>query len=236
MYEDALEKFLECQEPVRVTRKYHQPGFDIWDSPSELYESVMVEADDGTEIEVTDETDGSDDTDATDDTDIEVSDDSGDSTDGDEGADETAEDDTVDIDSDFAGIDDMTGEDVEIEGDDVNSGEDEPTSVSAKQLLSELIDNGIYNRVAEAAKESVGGNEITVKDLLPIIALAIKKFMKNKNYASLSKVAMKGLVMNIAKTMAHPPKKEETEEESPAETEPVADTAESEGESETVEA
>lgn len=62
MHEDALEKFLECQEPVRVTRKYHQPGFDVWDSPSELYESVMVDADDGTEIEVTDETDGSDDT------------------------------------------------------------------------------------------------------------------------------------------------------------------------------
>lgn len=222
MYEEALYKFLECQEPVKVTKTYTNPGFDMWDSPSELFEATGDGDDDGEDMGDEDDTTNEEDVAADDTTeedtasddeatydDVAAADDSGAADDGTDVADDGS-DDMVDLDDEFGDLDDTTGTDVDIAADDINS-DPEPSSVSAKQLLSELTegDDNIYTRVAAAAKEKVSGNEITVEKLLPIIALAIKKFMKNKNYASLSKAAMKGLVMNIAKTMAHPPKKED---------------------------
>lgn len=207
-YADALDAFLECQEPIKVTKTWREPTMDIFDSPSELFESAIVEADENAEEVEEPAEDGEG---------AEAAEGEEEAPEGEEqeaSAEDEADgdDELADLDDGMGDLDDITGQETDISADEVNAGADEPTSVSAQQLLNELTegDDNIYTRVIKAM-QSKGMTEPTVKDCLPIIALGIKKFMKNKNYASLSKGAMKGLVMNIAKKLADGPDKKPDE-------------------------
>lgn len=103
----------------------------------------------------------------------------------------------LDMDSDLG---DLTGDDtLEPSAEEVNS-EEQPGAVNPGTLYQELTqsDDNIYDRTAKAALEKFPNGKCVVKDMLPIIAIGIKSYMKNKNYAPLPKIDMKKLVYRIA--------------------------------------
>lgn len=88
--------------------------------------------------------------------------------------------------------------------DDVNASNG-PTTVDAETLKKELLEAGIVEKVKEVAQQC---NKKTLKDALPIIALGIVKFMKNKQYVGVPKDALKAIVIAIAKECKDTPKQE----------------------------
>ena len=123
------------------------------------------------------------------------------SADGEENADSGDADIDLDTDSDLA---EVTGdESLEEKPEQVNAEPAAPGSVDPKTLLSEMStgDDNIYDRVIGAASEKFPNKQCTLKDMLPIVAIAIKSFMRNKNYAPLPKDTMKAMCLNVVKTI-----------------------------------
>jgi len=103
----------------------------------------------------------------------------------------------LDLDSDLA---DITGDEtLEPEADQVNA-EEKPGAINPATLYQEITqgDDNIYDRTAKAVLEKFPGGKCEVRDMLPIIAIGIKSYMRNKNYAPLPKADMKKLVFRIA--------------------------------------
>lgn len=124
---------------------------------------------------------------------------SGDPTDAtaEEPADPMAADTDLDLNSDLG---DLTGDTtLEPEADEVNA-EEKPGAINPATLYQELTqgDDNIYDRTAKAVLEKFPGGKCEVRDMLPIIAIGIKSYMRNKNYAPLPKADMKKLVFRIA--------------------------------------
>ena len=108
-------------------------------------------------------------------------------------------DDDIDLDLD-SDLGDLTGDDsLEPEADEVNA-EEKPGAINPATLYQEITqgDDNIYDRTAKSALEKFPSGKCEVKDMLPIIAIGIKSYMKNKNYAPLPKIDMKRLVFRIA--------------------------------------
>ena len=157
-------------------------------------------------LEAEDDSEGGDDLaemdpdDSGDDSGEESGDDSGETSDdsSDDSSDDGLDGDTdLDLDSD---LDDITGDDsLEPEADEVNA-EEKPGAVNPETLYQEVTqgEDNIYDRTAKAALEKFPGGKCEVKDMLPIIAIGLKSYMKNKNYAALPKIDMKKLVYRIA--------------------------------------
>ena len=101
-----------------------------------------------------------------------------------------------------SGIDDILGEDSKPSPEEVNRQPAQPGAVDPKRLLSEMANgkDNIYTRVITAAKEKYPNNQCPNKDLLRIVSVAVKSFMKNKNYA-ISKDAFKAVCLNVTKTI-----------------------------------
>lgn len=112
---------------------------------------------------------------------------------------ENESDDDIDLDLD-GDLGDITGDDdLDPEAEDVNA-EEKPGAVNPGTLYQEITqgEDNIYDRTAKAALEKFPNGKCEVKDMLPIIAIGIKSYMKNKNYAPIPKADMKKLVFRIA--------------------------------------
>lgn len=121
---------------------------------------------------------------------------------GEEGGEEPASDD-IDLDGD-SDLGDITGNPGDApDAGEVNAESAPPGAINPKTLLQQMSagEDNIYTRVVRAAKEKFPGGQCQVKDLMAIIAHAVKSFMKNKNYAPISKEAMKAICLNVAKTI-----------------------------------
>ena len=86
---------------------------------------------------------------------------------------------------------------------DVNKEDGAPGAINPENLIKELTDgeDNIYTRVGKAMAEQFPGQP-TVKEieepLRKSVAHAVKAYMKNKNYAPLTKEAMKGVCDKLA--------------------------------------
>ena len=110
----------------------------------------------------------------------------------------------LDGDSDLDEITGNPGDAPSAEG--VNKEDGAPGAINPENLLKELAEgeDNVYTRVAKAMQEKFPAG-CSVKDVkVPLeqaTAHAVKAFMKNRNYAPLSKEAMKGVCDNIADTI-----------------------------------
>lgn len=112
-------------------------------------------------------------------------------------------DDLSDLDGD-SDLGDLTGnpDDAPSE-DDVNKEDGAPGAINPENLIKELTEgeDNIYTRVGKAMAEQFPGQP-TVKEieepLRKSVAHAVKAYMKNKNYAPLTKEAMKGVCDKLA--------------------------------------
>lgn len=175
---------------------------EFMDECERLKDLFLLEAEDDSEggddlAEMEPEDSGDDSKEESGETSGETSDDSSDDS-SDESSDDGLDGDTdLDLDSDLG---DITGDDsLEPEADEVNA-EEKPGAVNPETLYQEVTqgEDNIYDRTAKAALEKFPGGKCAVKDMLPIIAIGLKSYMKNKNYAALPKIDMKKLVYRIA--------------------------------------
>lgn len=76
-----------------------------------------------------------------------------------------------------------------------------PGAINPKQLIVELTqgEDNIYDRVVAVARTKFPNCQCQLKDLLPIIAEGVTKFMENRKYIKLSGDAMKAVCLNIAR-------------------------------------
>ena len=128
----------------------------------------------------------------------------GDTDGGEEGGDdgEPASDD-IDLDGD-SDLGDLTGNPGDApDAGEVNAENAPPGAINPKTLLQEMStgEDNIYTRVVKAVKEKFPGGKCQVKDLMVPIVHAVKAYMKNKNYAPISKEAMKAICINVARTI-----------------------------------
>jgi len=164
---------------------------EFMDECERLKDLFLLEAEDDSEggddlAEMEPEDSGDDSKEESGETSGETSDDSSDDS-SDESSDDGLDGDTdLDLDSDLG---DITGDDSL-----------EPGAVNPETLYQEVTqgEDNIYDRTAKAALEKFPGGKCAVKDMLPIIAIGLKSYMKNKNYAALPKIDMKKLVYRIA--------------------------------------
>lgn len=108
-----------------------------------------------------------------------------------------------DLDGD-SDLDDLTGNPGDAPSEeDVNKEDGAPGAINPENLIKELTDgeDNIYTRVGKAMAEQFPGQP-TVKEieepLRKSVAHAVKAYMKNKNYAPLTKEAMKGVCDKLA--------------------------------------
>ncbi len=129
---------------------------------------------------------------------------SGDTDGEDEGGDEGEQaDDDIDLDGD-SDLGDLTGNPGDApDAGEVNAENAPPGAINPKTLLQEMStgEDNIYTRVVKAVKEKFPGGKCQVKDLMVPIVHAVKAYMKNKNYAPISKEAMKAICLNVARTI-----------------------------------
>jgi hypothetical protein len=108
-----------------------------------------------------------------------------------------------DLDGD-SDLDDLTGNPGDAPSEeDVNKEDGAPGAINPENLIKELTEgeDNIYTRVGKAMAEQFPGQP-TVKEieepLRKSVAHAVKAYMKNKNYAPLTKEAMKGVCDKLA--------------------------------------
>lgn len=119
---------------------------------------------------------------------------------GDLGDDADLGDDDIDLDGD-SDLGDITGNpDDAPDAGDVNAENAPPGAINPMTLLQEMStgEDNIYTRVIQNAKEKFPGGTCKIKDLMVPIAHSVKAFMKNKNYAPISKEAMKAICLKVA--------------------------------------